>query len=531
DSILSIQAVSRLNKLGYQFTPKHFVLHQTVRDLSRNVNYSDNLIERLNEVDEWRGPLPLTPIQKRFFELELLNNSHYTQNVFLEAKEPLEFDILKKALEHVIKRHDALRLRFLDGQEWTQYVGEDNKVSIMKVNFEHTSMNQLQAETEALCYRLGSSLDIVKGPILGAALINLGNSNPDKLLLVIHHLVIDGMSWRIILEDLQHEYISLLNNVSSTQQPPALSYSKWAISLKNWVEENKTNFEVEKNYWFSEKYISRMKKAFRFENNKINKASDIRTKNASINDFNTQYILRELQYVSRMKVDEVLLTALVMTLTSYFGKYDFLLDIERHGRDPFVADVDPSNTVGWFTNIYPLVLSANLDWSNTGDWLAGIKEQYCKAQLHSNGYDKLRYLASDLILDKLDQIPLSAICFNYLGQIETSDSSLFTLLDNDNLPKYEKKERNRYALEINIVIVNGKLKVQWIYNSCLLDVDMIQTLSTMFSTKIDEIVSFLNSLDGCIYTNFDFPLAELDKGEMMKLESMLKEIEIGENQQ
>ncbi|WP_341867551.1 condensation domain-containing protein, partial [Cupriavidus plantarum] len=194
DSILSIQAVSRARQAGLRFTPKDLFLHQTVRALAQVVTSAHAIDEAMPT-----GEVPLLPVQREFFETAIPARHHWNQAVLLRPKEAIDPVRLQAAVDRVVAHHDALRMRFSqrDGQ-WTQRYAD---TSVTTVTHELVDTDTL---TDA-CTRAQQSLNLEQGPLLRVARFTLADGS-QRLLIAIHHLVVDGVSWRILLEDLQQAY-------------------------------------------------------------------------------------------------------------------------------------------------------------------------------------------------------------------------------------------------------------------------------------------------------------------------------------
>jgi amino acid adenylation domain-containing protein len=194
DSILSIQVVSRARQAGIHFSPRDMFQHQTVQALAMVATRSQQIVAEQGLIS---GAAPLTPIQHWFFASNIPQRQHWNQSVLLQTSESLDPERLEQALQHVVQHHDALRLRFTaQGQGWSA---------------EHAPLEQgailwrAQTASPELFADAQRSLDLQQGPLLRAVLIGDGSA-PQQLLLAIHHLVVDGVSWRILLDDLQTAY-------------------------------------------------------------------------------------------------------------------------------------------------------------------------------------------------------------------------------------------------------------------------------------------------------------------------------------
>ena len=209
DSILSIQIVSKANQAGLRLTPRDIFQHQTVAELAAAVGAAPAIEAEQGLVT---GPVLLTPIQNWFFEQDFLDPHHFNQALLLEVKQKFDPHVLRQAIEHLVSHHDALRLRFVQRDSRWEQTGTDPDAA---VPFRLLDLSDLegvkqQSALEGTAADLQKSLHLSDGPLLQVALFDLGPNRSQRLFLVIHHLVVDGVSWRILLEDLQTAYDSLI---------------------------------------------------------------------------------------------------------------------------------------------------------------------------------------------------------------------------------------------------------------------------------------------------------------------------------
>ncbi|HLL47246.1 MAG TPA: condensation domain-containing protein, partial [Longimicrobiaceae bacterium] len=202
DSILSIQMVSRAAAAGVRIAPWQVFQHQTLAGLAA---VADTAAVVRAEQGEVTGEVPLTPVQRWFFDLALPEPHHWNQALLLEVARPVGPGVLERAVGELLRHHDALRLRFTrDGGGWRQETAAvDGAVPFERVELSGATDAERAAEIERLSARAQASLDLEAGPLLRAVHFDLGADRPGRLLLVVHHLAVDGVSWRILAEDLE----------------------------------------------------------------------------------------------------------------------------------------------------------------------------------------------------------------------------------------------------------------------------------------------------------------------------------------
>ncbi len=219
DSILSLQIIARANKAGLHLTPQALFERQTIRELAEAAGGVTAV--RLHEQGTVAGEVALTPVQHWFFELNLAEPQHYNQAIMLEAKQALDPTLLQRSVNKLLEHHDALRLRFTrERDEWRQFnAAQETKTVFATIDLSKLSESDPCAAIAETAAELQASFNLTEGPLVRIALVNLGGDRPQRLLIVIHHLAVDGVSWRILLDDLQAIY-QQLSHAQAIQLPP-----------------------------------------------------------------------------------------------------------------------------------------------------------------------------------------------------------------------------------------------------------------------------------------------------------------------
>jgi non-ribosomal peptide synthase protein (TIGR01720 family) len=466
DSILGIQIIAKANEAGLRLTPQQLFQHQTIAELADVAGTTPSVQAEQGIVT---GPAPLTPIQRWFFEQDLPEPHHWNQTILLEARQTLDPSRLERALEHLLVQHDALRLRFVrDASSWQQVnTGFDGGVPFAEVALSALPETAQGAAIETAAAEFQSSLNLSEGPLMRVALFDLGPRRPSCLLIVMHHLAVDVVSWGILLEDLQRFYQQL--GEGEAVQPPVktTSYRQWAEQLVNYAQSAALWQELD--YWLTE---SRRKVAHLPvdypEGIEANTEASARIVSVSLGVEETQALLREVPKTYNTQISEVLLTSLVQAFAQWTGKRSLLIDLEGHGREAIFEDVDLSRTVGWFTAIYPVLLELG-QAEGPEDALKTIKEQLRGVPNGGIGYGVLRYLSGEDTAERLRAFPQAEVSFNYLGQIDrvASGHSLFGLAPESSGPSHGLQGRRPYLLELNGLVTEGQFQLNWAYSENL----------------------------------------------------------------
>ncbi|PYT28586.1 MAG: non-ribosomal peptide synthetase, partial [Acidobacteria bacterium] len=230
DSILGIQVISRANQAGLRLTSKQLFQYQTIVELA---TVGDQVQLIAAEQGVVTGPILLTPIQHWFFEQDLSCPEHWNQAVLLQLPESVQEDSLREAVEHILTHHDALRLRFTrDELGWHQFnAGLNVETPFVTRDLSNADREELGTTIEEVAAQYQSSLNLAEGPLFRVILLKSGGFERDRLLVVAHHLAIDGVSWRILLNDLQIAYKQASCGEVIHLPPKTTSFSNWASEL------------------------------------------------------------------------------------------------------------------------------------------------------------------------------------------------------------------------------------------------------------------------------------------------------------
>ena len=347
DSILVIQVVSRARQAGIRLTPKDLFQHQTVAELAAVAG--EGMIV-MSEQDLVTGPVLLTPIQHRFFELGLKKINHFNQAFLLEAGKELNAEFVEQAVTQLMQHHDALRMRYhQEAGSWQQTNTADGGVDVFSViDLSAVNKSQQAKVMEKASEQLQRSLDLENGPILRATLFDKGRKQPPCLLLVIHHLVIDGVSWRILLEDLQKGYRQLEGGEELDFGIKSTSFKQWAGALKDYAQSQEIKSEFD--YWIQQQPDSRIQPEFTRGDAPINSS---RAVTVGLTKPETQGLLQNAAKNHKDQTMAALLVALGQSFSRWSDGRSLVIDLERHGREAVLDQVDLSSTVGWFTSVFP----------------------------------------------------------------------------------------------------------------------------------------------------------------------------------
>jgi len=525
DSILTIQIIAKANQAGIQLTPKQLFQHQNIAELAAACLTT---ITTTAEQGLVTGAVPLAPIQQWFFEENFLQPHHYNQTVLLEVRQALDLKLLKQAVQHLLIHHDALRLKFEKTKfGWQQFHAQtDDTISFSLVDLSTLPAEEQKLALEATASELQASLNLTQAPLIRVALFNFGAEKNNRLLLVIHHLVIDGVSWRILIEDLETVYKQLIRKEAIKLPSKTTSFKEWSKKISKYA--NSQTAQQELDYWLTKpwKKAASLPVDYPGGSNTVASACLVSVK-LSVEE--TTLLLQEVPATYRTQINDVLLTALVQAFAQWTGEDLLLINLEGHGREDIFEDVDLSRTVGWFTSVFPVILDLR-EISSPGEALKAVKEQLRAIPNRGVGYSILRYLSENIeTIKSLRTLPQPEILFNYLGQFDQSfsESSLFDLAKESCGSTYSLQDKRNELLDINAFVVNGQLQVDWTYSHDNHRQSTIEALAEGFIIALRSLIAHCKSKEAGGYTPSDFPLAKLNQrklDELLQKEPQIEDI-------
>lgn len=484
DSILSMQVVSRARRLGYELKAKDLFKYQTVAALAQllSVKY---VVSPTGEQGQLTGKCGLLPIQHWYFEQE--GNGQpalFTQQLVLETEKQLSPVLLEAALRKLVLYHDALRFAYQkDVDGWQQCYGT------AEVTLHIADMRRKQKNWQQhipICIEESQArLDIHNGVILQATLVQTPTAEANnRLLLVVHHLAIDGVSWRILLEDLNR----LLEQPSLTADAvlgdKGSSYRQWHDALTAYAQNS--HCHRQQRYW--ETVVAKRTPLHTdLPHTGDITVSDIRKETVRLNAAATRRLLQEVPATYRTEINDILLAALAMTLTAWNKGAGVLVGLEGHGREEIAPEIAVNRTIGWFTSQYPVWLEAAADTS-MGLLIRNIKEQLRQVPDKGIGYGISKYIGRQTALQ--GAVPWE-VGFNYLGQgdnmpaghgaIKTSLSSL----DAGGSPQRIVPEK----LAVNSMIRDGELVIEWSYSQLHFNAATIAGIAADYRHHLETLIT------------------------------------------
>ncbi len=512
DSIQSMRIIAKAREAGVPLQPALMFQYPTIASLARSV-------ERYREVESAiylpKGPAPLTPVQRWFFERNPPALHQYNQAVWLDV-EPLDLSILEQAFHDVIEHHAAFRLRFeRTGSEWRQrYAQEEDATIVSAEDVPVESDGAAEGIVAAVVSRAHASLNVQKGPLLRAVYFTFRHC-PPRLFLAAHHLVIDGVSWRTLLEDLPAAYEARSRGQKAIFAGHTFAFLAWAERLEAHAQSEQVLAERE--YWLaaSRQQVGSLPRDLAVRSTDH---ESTRMVSRSLNDAETLALIREMAPACRASHEEFLLSAVTSAVAKWMGSSKVLIDLEGHGRADLFSGVDVSRTVGWFTSIYPVVFEVPIGESSC-QILKTIKRQLRHVPHKGLGYGLLRYLHSDDdTCRRLRDLPQAEISFNYLGQLDhVLTSALGWRVRDIPMMVHSPGARRPYLVDVMGAVMDGRLTLTWGYSESEHSRTAIEWLADRTLELLRTLIQEAGSSSHQSFTASDFALAHIQDSDMEKL--------------
>ena len=509
DSIISIQIIVKANQAGIYLTPRQFFQHQTIAGLAAAANEASGVEAEQGAI---AGPAPLTPIQRWFFEDNPADPHHWNMALLLETRRPLDSGILDRAARALLAHHDALRLRFAPGESgWEQTnAGIDDSSPLTVIDLSELDGEagfSVQAEIERAAARVQASLDLTHGPTVRLAHFKFSGDSPARLLIVIHHLSVDGVSWRILIEDLKsiHDQLDRLSANGEYRLPPkSTSFRRWAERLVEYAQSDDAREEAD--YWLGLPWDEAAPLPGDFASGAGNSVEASRAISVALTPEETQSLIQKAPEAYNTQINDALLAALARALRRWTGRRVHLIEIEGHGREEIFEGVDLTRTVGCFTTRLPVLLETVAS-EDAGEQLKATKELLRRIPRRGIGYGVLRYLSDDAEApERLRRLPRPEISFNYLGQLDQAlaADSPFAPARESAGPTRGPKAARRHLIEINGGVTGGRLEMVWRYAEGVHRGTTVETLAGWFMESLRELISHCLQVEAGGFTASDF---------------------------
>ncbi|WP_170229880.1 non-ribosomal peptide synthase/polyketide synthase [Polyangium fumosum] len=519
DSILAIQVVGRAKRAGLHLTVRDMFMHQTVAELSQAARSSSAALVEQGAVT---GRVSLTPSQHWFLRKDPEEIHHFNQAMTWTPSSTLSPEIVAEALQVVLRQHDALRLRYHRAESgWVQRHAEEVALPLERVDLSAVPSSARKAAVQNVADALQGGLSLFTGPVARATWLDLGEEGT-RLLLVVHHLVVDGVSWRILHEDLERACEDRLAGQTPQLAAKTTSFRQWSERLHAFIAGGGLSEEL--GYWQAQ--CARGVTPLSLDRDVApGTVGESRTVDVELSVEETRALLQDVSSAYRTEINDVLLSALASALSAFCHTDTVCIDLEGHGREALVEDVDVSRTVGWFTALFPVWLTVPGN-EDPAALLKGIKEQLRSVPSRGVGYGWLRYAHPDAAVRASLSVD-SSVVFNYLGQLDMAAQGRGLLGPADEPAGRATSPRMRlwHTLAVNGGVWQGRLRFEWTYSPVVHDASTVEQLAARFVASLRRLIAHCTSSEAFGYTPSDFPLARLGQGVLDRLVGGMRDVE------
>jgi non-ribosomal peptide synthase protein (TIGR01720 family) len=482
DSIQSIRIVAKANQAGLQISTNQLFEHPTIAELAVVVG---TFSLRQAQQEPVLGSVPLTPIQQWFFEQNFSEPHHWNQAILLEVNRDLAASLLEEVSQQLLVHHDALRLRFKQKSGiWQQInMGLEEKVCFDRFDLSKMPESEQKSAIEKIATEIQGNFNLSEGPLMRVAFFDFGDQKTNRLLFAIHHLVEDVVSLRILLEDFQTAYEQISSGKAMSLPAKTTSFKQWSELLTEHSQSPEIKQEL--TYWLAEHRTQAQPLPRDFPEGS-NIEAFTRIVSVSLTQKETQALLQKVPTIYQTQINQVLLTAMVQTISQWTGRRDLLIDLDVHGREEIFEGVNLSRSVGWFTNCFPMYLSLG-EAQTPVDALMSIKEQLSQIPKRGIGYGLLRYCCNDqVIAQQMRSLPRPEIIFNYLGQFDRIllESSPFQLACESHGLSISPHNTRPHLLLVLGRVLEGRLQVNWEYSENIYRQSTVENLAQRFMKEL-----------------------------------------------
>jgi amino acid adenylation domain-containing protein/non-ribosomal peptide synthase protein (TIGR01720 family) len=483
DSIKAIQAVARLNQEGLKLEVRHIFQYPTIAELAPRVEVSRHAVDQ----SVVSGLVPLTAIQAWFFEACRTDRHHFNQSLLLASAERFNENALRAVFQKIQDHHDALRMRcWIEGDRVIQEnVGLNYPLSYQTVNLteEKDGISKLRLHAE----EVQRSLRLESGPLMKVVLYRLKDG--DRLFIVIHHFVVDGVSWRILLEDIVSGYEQCMAGKEIRFPLKTDSFKSWADKIQPYSRSEA--LLKEKNYW---KTIESTRiEPLPMDNKPLesggSRFGDKGSRSFTLTETATEALLTKANQAFNTEVNDLLLTALARAMKRWHGGRRTLLTLEGHGREEVLEGMDISRTVGWFTSLYPVIIDLP-EGEDAGRQIKKIKETLRKVPNRGVGYGVLRYLTPLELKKEMGFNLKPRMAFNYLGQFDSeSKTGLFRVTEEPVGLSISPEAEAAHDLDMSAIVTDGQLRVTLHYDRTCYRKETAENILVAYKEEIEGIIA------------------------------------------
>ncbi|MDF2802806.1 MAG: hypothetical protein K0S61_2709, partial [Anaerocolumna sp.] len=516
DSIKAIQVSARVQKYNMKLDVKDILQYPVIRQLSRCIKVLNSKINQ----DLVQGEVEFTPVQRWFFENKFKDMHYFNQSIMLFTHKELSKEIFVEVFDKILEHHDALRMVYkVQGEDYIQYNRKIEEKLYNLNTYDLSDEKNIKDIIDKKVSEIHKNLDINNGPIVGIGVFK--EIQGTHIFIAIHHLVVDGVSWRILIEDIKTALEQAMNKKPLDLQDKTNSFMEWAKRLNEYSKSSEVLSELE--YWknINKKTIIGIPRDYDFSQHISIHSEEV---SIELSKVDTDRLLMNCNKAYNTEINDILLTTLGITIKQWIGNDNVLINLEGHGREQIIKDIDISRTVGWFTSIYPIILEMN-QVENIGESIKKVKEMLRNIPNKGIGYGILKYLGSEDVKKCLVSDIYPEISFNYLGQFDhNSQGNILEASPYSKGKEISNNYVNRCLIDINGSIENGQLSLQFTYSNRQYRRETISNVAKRFKENLMKIINHCAEKDMAELTPSDCSSKEIDFDIIENVLSMLDEI-------
>jgi amino acid adenylation domain-containing protein/non-ribosomal peptide synthase protein (TIGR01720 family) len=509
DSIKAIKIQTQLIKQGYSIEIKQMFDRPKVEDIAKNITRKKVVFSQ----EKITGPYTLSPVQQWFFRRGFACQHHWNHDVLLELPSSVKPESLKEAITYLLSFHDVLRSRFKRNEhgKWEAEILAEAVFgwNIVAINEGGDLPHVLAAHAS----EAQTSLNLEAGRLVHATCYQGSENN--FLHLIVHHLVVDGVSWRIILDDLSQVIAQITEGKSPVFAAKSMSYGDWVNELEAVAAAHTLEYQLD--HWLQITSDIRSRKTLFTDTTSKLKNSEAFTLHYKVSKSKTAALTGTANKAFGTETTDLLLVAFYRTFAELFALQALPLTLEHNGRTPLSSKIQLNRTVGWFTAMYPVLLQTNA--TDLSDQVIEIKEQLRSLPEDPAGYGILAELQQEGALHYPQEF-----CFNYLGEFTEGDLGGLRVLDLEKGATVSSEAEMAFPISFNLAVVEGELSINMTVHPALISKEKAETLLQLYEKNLDSIIAHCHQVAVPVRTGSDYGMPGLSDAMLRKIKNTISEL-------
>ena len=476
DSIKAIRIVSKVREHDYQLTVKEIMQAGSIKEMIQKMNVAT---QKMNQ-EMVTGLVTKSPVQQFFYSSNLNTPEHFNQSLILEINGLIDEERLKKAMDELTLHHDMLRMGVKHGEQIISSWEQEKNYDFHSFSLSEDSSNVMK-EIQTIGAPFQSMFTFDQSPLL--RILVFQSKQTSYLWVQMHHLIVDAVSWQIFIEDLNQSYECLINGQPSQLPQKTTSYPAWSEGVKELTKQ----YEIKKDEAYWQEVNQEIASTSLFDQTIPTTQSHTFTFELDVEE--TKKLRFKANKAFSTEISDLLLTALAKSLGNTFGKGTISFTLEGHGRELFDSVGSIDRTIGWFTSMYPLMITLEGSLAET---IKQVKESIRKIPNKGMSYSLLTTYSDKLVNQKTD------VVFNYLGELGDSKqkegAQLFTISNSANVNDCAEANTIGSPLSVNCYIQNDRLITDLVYAAPILSSETIAAISDSYQKELVTIVDYCQNI-------------------------------------